>query len=1147
MIDGHKSTIADRLEDADLEIDRFIDVVDGEKKSVDHERHPPEELTGSYGIYAHGSDELVILDVDDYGDLEDSRGYEALDDLPETLEQASPHGGTHKFYAVAPSSDGRLVAAALEDAFGSPNLKASWGEVRTKNQYVVGAGSQLDGCGKDWCDDCADEDGGHYSLQADRVIAKIEADQLVEVLDEDPELSQATDDPADHRQPVIDSDLRIHDVLSRAYEPGERVAHPTHGSDTGTNFVVDEDGETWRCWRHSVTGSALHLLGMEEGIISCGDWQNRRLSSETWAKIFDAARDRGLDVGEPESSIDSTSSFDDEEVERGEAILRSQTTHDQPVGDLDHGNGGYGIVTEYTDDDGNVTNTVFDSVTNFTLETRSVLDTEETENSEFVIRVRPNHPTEKPYDVRVEPSVFNSADSFRAEVVTGRTTWFDPTNRKGIRTITILRYLRETVAAQPAPSRTGQPYIGLSDSGDEFVTPVGSLTADGWADRPEYEFYSKGGEGHTSGPLQQKWELDADEEIEIDEDDVGRICELLAKSREPARGLPILGWFYAAPIKALIHEWEHEFPLLSPHGDTGTGKTSIIETYMRAFGGTGEPLSSTDTMFTKEKHLAESRGFPIWIDEYKPTEMSERYLNHLHQRLKEVTKERTMPKGRPDLGMTMLHMRAPVVLSGEQKVSDPAVRRRSILTNLTREPTRDGTEMKAAFGELTGTAYEDEDEEQHYPDGFDLRQHAMAYYRWILSIETDELRQRWNDARETVKEFLERFGVTLEASEQRGLQTIVFGTDVHRAFALDHGADEDQLPGQEDIRNACLHVIENVGKDGQRREHADEFLEALSLAATEEYIEHGVNHRVLESAKYGSEVLAVHMPSCFSAVKRYVRDSNLEDQYNLLSKTDYVNSFANKANSPEGYVLETNKQTRGIENGRRTIHFDHEAVAEKLGGDFNISVFRAIEDREALDDGSLESQATPLAGLETPDGGNPYVSVTARVLSWGAGSDRGPAERGVLEDSTGVVDIVDWFGCKTSEAIEEGGCYLIENARIGTYEGSVQLEIVQNTTSVREIQSGAGHIGPEDSSSAQQPLDAAPDGGVETDEAEEDTQHGRVQILRETIAEIGPASEEEIVEAAAERGMEEDMIKTMIEKFAQQRQILRTADGWEAK
>lgn len=1141
MAVDERETIASRLKSADIGTKRFIDVVDGEKKSVNHDREEPGDVSGNYGIYATAADDLVIIDIDDYDDLEDPAGYRALDELPDTFEQESPHGGTHRFYAVNVTADGRLISAALKDVFGKPNLAASWGEIRTDNQYVVGAGSQLDGCGKDWCDSCADENGGKYTIAEDRGIARIDADELIAAFEADPEIERAEKRPTrELNGPVSEANIDVYDVISRAYEPGKRHGHPMHGSETGSNFQVDDNGETWRCWRHSTTGNALHLIGMEEGILSCGEWDNSMISRKQWAEIYDAARDRGLDVGDPPQPVDSTSNFDDTEVERGERILKSQTSPESPVGELTYHNGGYGVPWSNTDSDGNVIDEGVDQVTNFTMETQSVLDTEESETSELVIRVHPNHPADESYDVRVEPSVFNSSDSFAAEVVTGSTTWYDPSNRKTIPRSTILRYLRETVAAQPAPHRTGQSYIGLSDDGTEFVTPVGSITPDGWADDPDYEFYSKGGDGHKTGPLQQKWEIEAEQEIGIDDSDVARICELIASIRAPERGLPILGWFYAAPVKALIHEWEREFPLLAPHGDTGTGKTSGIETFMQAFGGTGEPLSSTDTKFTKEKHLAESRGFPIWIDEYKPTEMSESYRNHLHQRLKEVTKERTMPKGRPDMGMDMLHMRAPVVLSGEQKVSDPAVRRRSILTNLTREPTRDGTPEKAAFGELTGTSYSDESGEQHHPDGMDLRCHAIAYYRWVLDHETGKLQAFWRQARQRTKEILKAHGITLEASEERALQTIIFGCRIHHEFASSFGADETALPTAEDIESACLHVVENIGKDGQRREHADEFLELLSLAATEEYIEPGINHRVLKSQNHGIEVLAVHMPSCYSAVKRYVRDSNLEDQYNILSKTDYSNSFANKAESGNGYVIDTNKQTRGIENGRRAIHFDPDAITDKLGGDFNLDVFRPESERVDADDDMIAA-ATPLTELSAPSGGSPYRTVTIEIRSWAAGSDAGPAEKGVVVDATGVVDMVDWFGCEVSGTFEEGKCYLIENARVSTYEGAVQLEIVKDVTEAKPIQTGAGHTSAADTDAEQSGLEAATDGGAEPEQID------YIKTLRSLIDEIGPASEDEIVDKAVDEGFSTDRAEEMLDRFIKQGQVLRTSEGIELK
>jgi len=57
---------------------------------------------------------------------------------------------------------------------------------------------------------------------------------------------------------------------------------------------IDEDDDTWRCWRHDCTGNAMHMVGMQAGIVDCGDWKQGGLSSEIWADIFEEARNRGI-------------------------------------------------------------------------------------------------------------------------------------------------------------------------------------------------------------------------------------------------------------------------------------------------------------------------------------------------------------------------------------------------------------------------------------------------------------------------------------------------------------------------------------------------------------------------------------------------------------------------------------------------------------------------------------------------------------------------------------------------------------------------------------------------------------------------------------------------------------------------------------
>jgi len=106
----------------------------------------------------------------------------------------------------------------------------------------------------------------------------------------------------------VNFDIDIYNVLNRAsYPEGKRVSHPYHDSRTGENFQVFEGGEAWYCYRHEVTGSALHLIGIEHGIIDCGDL-NRNLTDKEWAEIFEVGRKAGYDLPEPSDEIDYTSS-----------------------------------------------------------------------------------------------------------------------------------------------------------------------------------------------------------------------------------------------------------------------------------------------------------------------------------------------------------------------------------------------------------------------------------------------------------------------------------------------------------------------------------------------------------------------------------------------------------------------------------------------------------------------------------------------------------------------------------------------------------------------------------------------------------------------------------------------------------------------
>jgi len=110
--------------------------------------------------------------------------------------------------------------------------------------------------------------------------------------------------PADELPPIDhEGDApSVYELLDQSdYPPGQHRSHPYHNSETGKNFKVDEDGKTFRCYRHEITGNIYHLLGIREGIIECGEWQSKKLSKDQWRQIFDAARKEDIAVPESES------------------------------------------------------------------------------------------------------------------------------------------------------------------------------------------------------------------------------------------------------------------------------------------------------------------------------------------------------------------------------------------------------------------------------------------------------------------------------------------------------------------------------------------------------------------------------------------------------------------------------------------------------------------------------------------------------------------------------------------------------------------------------------------------------------------------------------------------------------------------------
>jgi len=992
------------------------------------------------GIITDADSLLVGFDVDDCRDPDRPHASvpDVVSELVDTLDtyvEVSPSGTGYRAFALGakpegPNREDLPCDPVLED---TPHLEVYDG---TGGRYLTVTGQHLSGTPE--------------GIETRPQQIKEVYGEFVDTDDETADLEDFDDDRPDDGPEL---DLTDEELLERARSASnggkfERLENGYDGFHGGDTSKADKAFCQMLAFWTGGDRAAIDRLFQNSDRMR-GKWTDVHSSDgDTYGEMtIDAALKDQTEFYDPTGGSDGDTAPDPAEldwnqVERAEAILQTATAPEEPAGELEYQNGVYGYSWVKRDDNGDVIDSGFDTVCNFTIETLAILDTYE--GDLMYIRVHPEHPREEPYEVKVKPTVFNDARSFREEIVTGRTTYFDP----GTHPIhKALRELRQTVGSQDAPMHTGTEYVGLHGNGyDEWVTPAGTLTADGWVDDPEYKYYEKGGADDMESSIQEKWDLTPERNDEFDTAEVREIVERVGWMRKPERGLSVLGWFYAAPLKPVIHDLEREFNLLQVTGGTGTGKTSTLQTLYQLFGAAPAPSGCGDKAFTIEKKLSSSCGLPIWLDEYKPADLPGGKLKWLHRRLREVTREQSFSKGTPDLGEITFQMRAPVVFSGEQTVEEAAVRRRAVMTNFSKESTNG--RYQRAYCELTGATYTDDGEERT-PNGYALDDHALAYYQWVLKQSVNDLESKWKNAREKAQSIVRTIDASgLENTELQGLQTIVFGYNLFREFAESVGADLSELPSETDLAAALEHVAMNIGPGGRRREHIDEFTELVAQAATEEYIEAGTHYRVLESRKYETEVLAFHMPSTFTAVKRFIRDYNIESEYTILGKNDYLDNFGDKIEQGSSYPLATSKKVRDLENGSKGVYIDLERADELVDG-FNRSAF--VDDTDETSDVDAPAGVTPVTDLENGE----MASLTVELVQLYTNKKDWYAEEGWLVDSTDAVKLIVRDDLNTD--LEAGTAYRIDNASVHTDDDGIQsIEPIPGMTSIKPIDKGDG-------------------------------------------------------------------------------------------
>lgn len=984
---------------------------------------------GNVGVAGTADDRLVNVDIDD-----DEKT--AVSDLkPTLLAKSRSREGYHAFYFSADDED---IPNIPTDNAGE--VRTSWQYVLAPGSYVETDPDEVPESERDNAGYYTVEKERTPATLAFDELPEV----FIETHERNEKERQETDDTHDYTPPENTGntsalfDISARDVVRNEggdSDPSERWSSLFHDSDTSSNMALSDQGKL-QCFRHNVTHNGLQALVVFSRYISNGNTACERVGTPhsnsggapscmkgddgaIW-HAWKYAKENGYtpdDDPVPYRALCHIASemgiASDEEIpDRGEydpdngarlpayaynsALAAIENKHGLDTGRSAVGGGGAPTISPDTDTDEvdsipkpnpsefecqngcygyteevknaarEVTNEKWVNGTTFEIETRSFIVEDDGATVTVELTIHPSSNAETPYEVTVPIDVFTEPRTFRQEVATGRTTTFDLGTQ-------FLNKIRRFVGGQDAPVRVPTRHIGLH--GTEFVTPDGVLTADGWASDPDTVLI----DNDTTVP--QKWQLSTEDGVEYDTDDVADILEALPQTRSPDRFLPVLGWFYAAPVRPLIMQWTGEFNVLNITGDTGAGKTATVGVLWELFGMDGEPLSADGTAFTRLTAFSSSNAVPVWFDEFKPAEMTEYQQDTFMSMLRKSTRGGTEPKGNADQTEDQWHLRAPTVVSGEQLISGPAEERRSIQTVFTSAVTDEDTDEYRQFARLSGGDYVDSDGNTVYCDGYDLADHARAYYTWLLGeIEDDDtLKRQWNRAGEQVTDLLADNSMNVHPTVKQGYQTVLFGCWLYRGFCEHIGADARAAGVTDDQVTDAIVAVADTGTGHEHVSHLDRLLGVASRAAAADYLEEGEHYKVVDPRDRGGEELRLKLPTAFDEIRRYAREYDVADGDLLDSASDYRTRIQDDEDSDDSVVVASSVKTYEL---NRTCAFSIPVASERIE-DFERALWTGDEYDPSTGEGTnlTPKQAVESVVMQNGNGGMERPIILAELFS----------------------------------------------------------------------------------------------------------------------------------------------------------------------
>jgi len=229
---------------------------------------------GNYGVLTGKlSGSLVVIDADKQIIQETVEKF-----MPKTtkVKTGRKEGGYHYYYYTEKTFESiKLKDQATEEDLGDVFCNTKDG----KAKMAIGASS-------------IHKSGNQYELETFGEPVKITREKIISVFN--PWISKENE-----KIEIIksDSNLKIGNLVDKTKLKmrGQELQgeHPIHGSkENNWNFCINEEKNTWHCFRCGTGGGTLSWIAVKEGIIKCDESQTGVLKGELFLKTLKIAKEK---------------------------------------------------------------------------------------------------------------------------------------------------------------------------------------------------------------------------------------------------------------------------------------------------------------------------------------------------------------------------------------------------------------------------------------------------------------------------------------------------------------------------------------------------------------------------------------------------------------------------------------------------------------------------------------------------------------------------------------------------------------------------------------------------------------------------------------------------------------------------------------